>query len=253
MNPDGFERESRFNARGSDLNRNFPDFTSDPNDSPAGRQPETQAIMALHQKHHFVLAINFHGGAVCFNLPWDTRSNGDVQTRFGDDPLLRVLGRAYTKANTDMYNGDFDKGLTYGYEWYEVNGGMQDWASYYRRSIHATVELSNAKWPAASRLKDFWRLNEKALFNYLEAGLNGYHFKVVDPSGNIVKTKVAISNQGARRTVVYDNGIIHRPTLPVKQKVRIHAQGYAPVDIETSPWRFTGVYKTVTVQPTRRF
>jgi hypothetical protein len=45
MNPDGFEKGSRFNAKGSDLNRNFPDFSSDPNDSPSGRQVETQAIM----------------------------------------------------------------------------------------------------------------------------------------------------------------------------------------------------------------
>src|SRR5690606_30275660 len=93
MNPDGFERRSRYNGNSNDLNRNFPDFTSDPRDIPGNRQPETKAVMDLHTRHHFTHALNFHGGDVCFNMPWDTKSNRSNVDKFGDDNLMRVLAR----------------------------------------------------------------------------------------------------------------------------------------------------------------
>src|SRR5690606_35916709 len=71
MNPDGFENARRANNNGVDLNRDFPDQFNDPDPSPIGRQPETQAIMNWGATRYFVLSANFHGGAVVANYPFD--------------------------------------------------------------------------------------------------------------------------------------------------------------------------------------
>ncbi len=242
MNPDGYEKEQRYNAEGVDLNRDFPDFSSDPHDTPAGRAPETQAIMALHARHHFIMSLNFHGGEVVFNVPWDTKANGSATERFGDDSLLQMAGRQYADTNATMHantGGSFDRGLTYGYEWYEVNGGMQDWSIFYRNSIHATVELSYTKWPSAANLPAMWNENKEGLLKYLEQALVGAHVKIVDEARQPVRgATVRVSS--AARDVSYASNVIHRPAIGAAQTLRISAAGYLPKDVSFTPNAFSG-------------
>jgi carboxypeptidase D len=240
MNPDGYELDQRYNADGVDLNRDFPDFTADPTDTPDGRAVETQAVMALHAKHHFLMAINFHGGDVCFNVPWDTKANNVAAQRFGDDALMQLAGRQYADANATMKannGGSFHQGVTYGYEWYEVDGGMQDWSVYYRRSIHATVELSYTKWPSASALPGFWEENKEALLKYLEQGLYGVHLQVLDTARQPVQ-HATVHVSSANRDVAYDGAFIHRPTIGGEQTVHVTADGFKPKDVTLTPWSF---------------
>jgi hypothetical protein len=250
MNPDGFERRSRFNANNSDLNRNFPDFTSDPRDTPTNRQPETKAVMALHDRHHFTHALNFHGGDVCFNMPWDTQANARTTERFGDDPLMQSLARTYADANPTMKandDGTFNKGVTYGYEWYEVDGGLQDWSSYYRRSFHATIELSYTKWPSADKLPAAWNENKESVLKYLEQGLQGIHLEVVDESGApVVGVSVAVSS--ATRSITYQTAFINRATLPGTQNVRLSKPGYQELSVNVPVNSFTGDFTRVVLK-----
>ena len=65
-NPDGFARGTRKNARGVDLNRNFP-YRFDPklnggyNSGPkAASEPETRAVIRLSRRVDFDLAIWYH-------------------------------------------------------------------------------------------------------------------------------------------------------------------------------------------------
>jgi hypothetical protein len=247
MNPDGFERRSRFNANNSDLNRNFPDFTSDPRDTPANRQPETKAVMALHDRHHFAHALNFHGGDVCFNMPWDTQANARTTERFGDDPLMQSLARTYADANPTMKandDGTFNKGVTYGYEWYEVDGGLQDWSSYYRRSFHATIELSYTKWPPADKLPAAWNENKESVLKYLEQGLHGIHLEIVDESGAPVDG-VSVAVSSATRSLTYQTSYINRATLPGTQTVRLAKPGYQELSVNVPASYFTGNFTRV--------
>ena len=49
-NPDGCENKWRTNAQGIDLNRDFPDFTTEDNiNSQEGRTAEVQALMKLQE------------------------------------------------------------------------------------------------------------------------------------------------------------------------------------------------------------
>lgn len=247
MNPDGFENDTRENASDVDLNRDFPDFTSDPNDTSTGRAVETAAVMTLHQKYLFHAALNFHGGAVVFNLPWDTKANDTPQNKFGDDKAMYTMGREYADLNPSMLQGGFDKGLTYGYEWYEVDGGMQDWASYYRNSMESTVELSDDKWPPASALESYWKENKEPLIRYLERGIRGIHLEIVDQTGNPVKNPV-ITHSTTRRAITFSSNQVHRVTVAGKQSVTVKAQGYETMTFDIDAAEFRGQFKKVVMK-----
>ena len=253
MNPDGFESARRHNANYRDLNRNFPDFTSDPSDSEDGREPETIAIMRLHQQHHFVLAMNFHGGTVCMNLPWDTKPNFPAQERFGDVDLLQQLSETYASTNDEMYRnhgGSFEHGITYGYEWYEVDGGMQDWANHYRRSIHATAELSHAKFPSGSTLDGFWEANRAGMIDYLYGGLFGYFFQVVDQEGRAVDY-VEVKVEGSSRWVRYQGGLVMKPVAQGTNGIWLRSDGIAPMQTNLSAQPYLGVMEQIEVETAR--
>jgi carboxypeptidase D len=64
----------RFNARGIDLNRDFPDrFDQKLIEKlyKPERQPETLAMMDWVKSNPFVLSANLHGGAVVASYPYD--------------------------------------------------------------------------------------------------------------------------------------------------------------------------------------
>lgn len=66
----------RNNAKGVDLNRDFPDQfdknkSNDEEYMFGGRQPETVALMRWVTGKQFVLSGNLHGGAVVASYPYD--------------------------------------------------------------------------------------------------------------------------------------------------------------------------------------
>lgn len=194
MNPDGSYRRQRGNANWVDLNRDFPDFsTSDNQDNPAGREVETQAVMNFQKSRQFALSSNFHGGAEVMNYAWDT-----IPDRHPFYNLLIEIALDYShKAEYIKNNGEFENGITNGFEWYEVNGGMQDWSYYWYNDLQFTVELSTAKWPSYSRIPYYIEQNMEALISQIkyihqgagftleEAGINGQvQITQVSTSGN---------------------------------------------------------------------
>ena len=168
MNPDGAALKSRGNANSVDLNRNFPDFsTNDNKDITTGREPETQAVMNWQTKRRFKLSANFHGGAEVVNYPWDT-----IGTDFPKKDLVKELSLEYASLAPYINSSTtFENGITNGFDWYEVNGGMQDWSIYYKKDLQLTVELSNQKWPDYSRIDYFYQQNKEALLQFMERAL----------------------------------------------------------------------------------
>jgi hypothetical protein len=247
MNPDGFERHQRWNARNADLNRDFPDFTSDPENTTSNRQIETGHVMRLHQQHHFALALNFHGGTVCMNLPWDTQPNEPTSEKFADDALLNALARAYANASPEMlenHGSSFERGVTYGYEWYEVDGGLQDWSIHYDQSAHATVELSHPKWPSAGDLESYWNTNRAPMIDYLSEIRQGVFVEVVDQNGRRIQN-ISAQLADSPRWIQYPNGLIFRPAQAGRHQLQIQAEGFSAAQLQTESSIFSGGFRTV--------
>ena len=174
MNPDGSELRQRGNARGVDLNRNFPDWTSGAQNSSARAEVENKAVMAWHASRQFALSANFHGGSVCVNYPWDS-----TYERHPMDKLIVDISRTYADFNPEMRNSsEFSGGITNGADWYVVKGGMQDWSLFYHNDMQVTIELSNAKWPRYSDIAGYWKNNRDSMYAYMKEIHRGAGFKL---------------------------------------------------------------------------
>lgn len=120
--------------------------------------------MNWQSEHSFSLSANFHGGAVCVNYPWDTSSSPAPLKS-----LIIQLSKEYASFVPEMRNSRrFSDGITNGYQWYEVDGGMQDWSYYWYDDLQITIELSNQKWPDYDEIDGFYRRNRKSLLRYLQ-------------------------------------------------------------------------------------
>lgn len=244
VNPDGFERARRQNDNGYDLNRDFPDHFTDPNNSPAGRQIETRNVMAFHEAHNFVLGANLHGGAICANYPYDGLANeaqcGRAISYSPDHDLYVDLSLTYSMLNPTMYNSrEFAQGITNGAEWYCVYGGLQDYTYVYLDVLHVTLELSNIKYPPAGDLADFWEENRESLIAYLAKVHQGVKGKVYDAAThNPLKANINISRlsetgmtQMKVQTVshVKDAGAYFRVLQPGSYAISAEVEGYQTV------------------------
>jgi hypothetical protein len=179
MNPDGTHYQQRANAHGVDLNRAFPDFTTDDDkDSPDGREPEVQAIMKFQKAHNIAMSANFHGGSEVVNYMWDAQP-----AKHPFDSLLVDLAHDY--ANRVDYikaSDEFQDGITNGYDWYQVLGGMQDWSYHWYNDLQFTIELSNQKWPSFSKMGYYYEKNKDAMIQFIRDVHTGAGFKLDQPN-----------------------------------------------------------------------
>jgi len=205
MNPDGFEKKTRENANGVDLNRGFPtwdDRHKSRDDRARGREPEVRAVMDWILDNPFVLSINFHDGAVVANYPWDDKPGSpseffttrDGKTTTPDQVVFEGLAQLYSDKHKTMHKGsglcrwdNFPGGITNGADWYIVRGGLQDFNYMYTNCMEITVELSCKKWPDKSRLQIEWDNNKESLLAYMEVAMGGVRGVVKEEGGKVVE------------------------------------------------------------------
>lgn len=224
MNPDGSAKKQRANERGYDLNRDFPDFTTaDNRNVPGTRNQETIAMMRFQDEHNFSLSANFHGGAQVVNYPWDTSS---AQFPFKD--LAVDLSLGYAKQVGYIYGSrEFGQGITNGFTWYEIDGGMQDWSYYWYGDLQLTIELSDVKWPEYSQMDYYYQENKTALVSYMEKAHQGLGFTV--PDRNLQgKVRLWQDQSGAWKDLGeygFRHGEFFKILEPGLYKVQLLAQG----------------------------
>ncbi|XP_069756337.1 carboxypeptidase N catalytic chain isoform X2 [Narcine bancroftii] len=263
MNPDGYEvaaeqgpemnyyLSGRANARGVDLNRNFPDLHL-AMQKLEGRnhhialtdnwqqqvEVETFAVINWMQSYNFVLSANLHGGAVVANYPFDKaqahvgRGNyrADVSST-PDHELFQKLARVYSYAHGWMHSGTncgdyFPEGITNGASWYSLAKGMQDFNYLHTNCFEITLELSCQKFPPQSVLQREWYGNREALLAYIEEVHKGIKGMVFDENNNGIPDAV-ISVFGINHDVTTgSDGDYFRLLLPGKYIVTASAQGY---------------------------
>jgi hypothetical protein len=222
MNPDGSELRQRSNKNGKDLNRDFPEFTRNHPNDPRGKQPETKAVMNFQKSRNFSLSANFHGGAICVNYPWDAR-----KSRHQFDSLLQDVSLEYANLNRDMkYSTQFPRGITNGYDWYALYGGMQDWSYIWHNDLQVTIELSNRKWADYSKIGYFYQQNRDSMLTFIEQVLIGGGFTFNDKS---VSGKVSLynNNNSLLSKFDFDKGEFYKVLSPGNYKYVIEAKGRA--------------------------
>lgn len=241
-NPDGYVANSRFNANGEDLNRNFPDRITDPVDDPAGREPETQAFMNFGYDHRFVMGANYHTGALVVNYPWDSVVQGNPDYA-PDDALYYDYSVGYAIRNPAIWNGGFPNGVTRGWEWYIIRGGMQDWAYHWQGEHHVTIEMSNGQPPPYSEMDDYWDDNRNAMLWWMRRVLSGVRGLVTDAyTGDPLDASVDVVQIGKPVRTDPDVGDYHRLLAPGTYTVT--ASAFCYVDQAASA---TVVSGTVTI------
>jgi len=215
---------------GVNPNRNYPDF--DDGDHPDGNPwwPETETMMALAESQTFVLSANFHGGAEVVNYPWDT-----VERRHPDDLWFQALARDWADlAQADSPGGymtDLENGITNGWDWYEINGGRQDFMTFFHGGREVTIEVSETKLLPSEELDDIWLWNQRALLDFIAHAHQGIRGVVSDRNGAPLAATIEVvgvdrEEDGSMARTDAEVGDFHRLLLPGLYDLRIEAEGY---------------------------
>ncbi len=238
INPDGVTLDTRENADGVDLNRDFPEGSA-PNDigdvldgpamDTAGRAPETVALMNFSAAHRFVASANFHTGALVVNYPYDEDGKGNVDSPTPDDALFEYIAQVYSQYNLPMWNSTtFTHGITNGAAWYTVDGGLQDWSYRYLGDNDVTIELSDTQQPSADQLPAYWDDNRDSMLAYAETAQMGLQGIVTDAATGLpLSAKILVSGDSQPVFTDPDLGDYHRMLLPGTYSLIISAPGHA--------------------------
>ncbi|KAF3859675.1 hypothetical protein F7725_022074, partial [Dissostichus mawsoni] len=170
MNPDGFD-ESDTDCLFSQ-GRNFPDafagLRKQPQLEESRREAEVRAVIGWLRMESFVLSANLHGGALVYSHNHASMHHGE-QCR-DSRPFL--------------------EGVTNGYLWYPISGGMQDYNYVWAQCLELTLEVSCCKFPPQNQLPALWTDNKKSLLAFIMQIHLGVKGRVFDGSGVPVQNAV---------------------------------------------------------------
>ena len=131
-----------------------------------------------------------------------------------------------------------NNGITNGWDWYEVNGGRQDYMNYFKYCREITLELSDDKTPNPNDLPMFWDANYPSFINYMEQSLYGIRGIITDSiSGIPIKAKVEIFGHYIVSSHVYSSlpiGNYHRYLYQGNHTITFSKAGYYSKTINAS-------------------
>nr|XP_029710648.1 carboxypeptidase D isoform X2 [Aedes albopictus] len=277
LNPDGYAAskegtcdggQGRYNSRGFDLNRNFPDYFKQNNKR---SQPETEAVKEWINKIQFVLSGSLHGGALVASYPYDNTPNArpllssvfnsyvSAPSLTPDDDVFKHLSLTYANNHAKMSRGvacksaspSFENGITNGAAWYPLTGGMQDYNYIWHGCMEVTLEVSCCKFPPAYELRKYWDDNQLSMIKFLAEAHRGVQGFVMDPNGGpIERAQLKIKGRDVGfSTTKY--GEFWRILMPGVYKLEVFADGFVPRDVDFMVVEQHPTLLNVTMQPSK--
>lgn len=206
VNPDGREANTRYNANGIDLNRDYGYMWGVYSD--CYTQPETRAIRTHALDNNFVLSLSFHCSGDIVNYIWNYKGQP-----VADNAVVVFLSQQY-----GSHNGYW---VVEGFDWYQTKGDTNDFSYGCRGDIDWTIEVQNYNIPSA------WNLNRDAMIEIIDAADMGLRGIVTDAtSGAPLSATVWVEEAYWPCFTDPKIGDYHRVLMPGTYTVHYQANGY---------------------------
>ena len=187
VNPDGRVSNSRYNANGVDLNRDW-GYMWDGWGSSTGAysQLESKALRNCMYNNQFVVHTTYHSGTEFISCPWSYRPDHCPDY----DQIIQLAG---VYSSTSGYpNLQYGQGCT---GMYPINGSSKDSNYGVNGSISWSMEISYSKHPPASQIMLYYNYNEPSMIAMIEYSGYGLEGTVTDANtGNPIAAIIKVND-----------------------------------------------------------
>ncbi|MEO0198603.1 MAG: M14 family zinc carboxypeptidase [candidate division WOR-3 bacterium] len=223
LNPDGHVVQTRQNAAGVDLNRNYGYIKYSAGTSPYS-EPETRSMHEFSKSKPFNLSLSFHSGAIYVNYIWNYTPVRSADDRYNG--LVVYYSQQY--GNITGYP------ITEGYDWYQTLGDLNDYSYGINGDIDWTIEVSNSFIPQPSEIVPIFNTNKPAMNLFVRKAGQGICGFVLDAvTGDTIKNaRITILPTDWPIWTDWETGYFYRPLLPGSYTLRVEAPGYYPSEIQ---------------------
>ena len=188
------------------------------------------------------MGANYHTGVRVVNYPWD--SVPATPDYAPDDALYYDYSVGYAIRNPTIWSGGWPNGVTRGWAWYIIRGGLQDWTYHWQGEHHVTIELSDPQPPPYNQMNAYWDDNREAMLWWMRRALTGARGLVTDAgTGAPLDATVDVVQIGKPVRTDPAVGDYHRLLLPGSYTLVCSAAGYL-----TQTWPVDVVSGTATIQ-----
>lgn len=239
INPDGHIANTRGNANGVDINRDYGYEWELTNRNFS--QPEPRVLRELSEREYPTAEYEFHTTAAYVNYLWDNHPSDPP-----DSAWIIAMANAY--ADSTYGSGTTQLEPINGYDWYEVHGSCQD----YQFGVYGcqSVTIETALPSTRPRIDSVCEANRRGMFGTFTLagrGING----IVTDSATAAPLFARVEVTSPARWITYAgaaHGGFHKMVAPGAYSVRVTANGYAPWTVTNLVVPDTGVNIGVRLQ-----